>query len=72
MSPSKIVGLVWVLFVGAWARGWAPTHTWLPNWIAILAVVYVVLVVIEWLRGEPIDWRLPRRTRPVRPVAPAE
>lgn len=66
MNPSKIIFLIWMLFVAAWARGWTVTHTWLPNWVAILGLAYVILVVLEFVGIIGWQAKLPhRRTRPV-------
>ena len=49
MTLSKIIVLVWVLFVSAAVKGWTVTHTWLPLWVLILGIAYVVVVLLEWL-----------------------
>lgn len=71
MSPSKIVGLVLVLLVSAYFRGWQPSHAWLSNWIAIVGVAYVVVALAEWLKGSSLHWEFPHR-RQAPPAAPAE
>jgi len=60
MSLSKLVFLVWVLFVSAVVKGWSLTHTWLPAWAFWLGIAFVVLVVLEFLGI--VTYKLPKRT----------
>jgi hypothetical protein len=59
MALSSLVFLVWVLFVSIWAKGWAVT--WLPLWIFILGLAYVILKVLEYLGV--LSYSVPARTR---------
>lgn len=68
MSLSKIIGLVWVLFLSVLVKGWNVDHKWLPLWVFILGLAYVIAVLAEWLGVIVVKITAPKR----RVVAPTE
>lgn len=65
MPITRLIFLAWVLCVSAYARGWQPTHTWLPGVCFWLGVVYVALELIIWVSGQEPVLKSPfRHSRP--------
>jgi hypothetical protein len=50
MSLSKLIGILWVLAVSVFIRGWVSTHSVATTWvIVVLGIAYAVVCVLEWL-----------------------
>lgn len=71
MSLSRIIGILWVLAVSVYVRGWVSTHTVATTWtIVVLGVLYAIVCVLEWLGVIGYAVRAPARRQ--RAAAPGE
>ena len=70
MSLSKLIGIVWVLLVSWFLRGWVSTAHVATSWaIVAVGLLYAVVCVLEWLGIVRVTIGAPARR--ARPAAPA-
>jgi hypothetical protein len=70
MALSRIIGILWVLAVSVFVRGWVSTHTVATTWtIVVLGILYAVVCVLEWLGVIGFALHAPARRQRAAPPA---